>query len=99
MVSASQAAAQAFDASVPDASVGEGGADRGSEENDPNGSPCADSRSCDTGFACQQGRCVPLPRNRGGCHSTPAVVAALSAYVLLRSRRFLRPRNDSVHSP
>lgn len=61
--------AQALDASIPDASVDTGGSDHTSEENDPNG-PCLDSRTCDNGTTCQNGRCVPTaPRNATGCGS------------------------------
>jgi hypothetical protein len=55
------------DAGLPDASVGEGGADRGSEENDPNGGPCLDAKSCGQGFGCVEGRCVPQKPITVGC--------------------------------
>jgi uncharacterized protein (TIGR03382 family) len=45
------------DASLPDASVGAGGADHTSEENDPAGA-CLASSDCDRGFTCRSGRCV-----------------------------------------
>ncbi len=87
------AAAQFFDASVPDASVGEGGPDRSSEENDPNGQPCLDSRSCDRGFACQNGRCLPQARSSSGCAQAPAAVLVVAgALVALRFKSARRAR-------
>jgi len=56
------------DASLPDASVGEGGADRNTEEADTNSSPCLSPKDCDGPFACINGRCVPRPvRQATGC--------------------------------
>jgi hypothetical protein len=81
------APAQALDAGLPDASVGQGGADQTSEENDPNAAPCLDSKSCDNGFSCIAGRCVPGPRrNATGCAAAPAG-ALLAALVVGRGRR------------
>ena len=52
---------------IPDGSVGHGGADMTSEENDPHAS-CLDSRQCDVRTSCLNGRCVPQPtRNAAGC--------------------------------
>ncbi len=52
---------------TPDASVGSGGADMTSEENDPS-RPCLDSSQCDLRTVCESGRCVPTKtRNAAGC--------------------------------
>ncbi|GMU61837.1 MAG: hypothetical protein AMXMBFR34_36000 [Myxococcaceae bacterium] len=74
------------DASLPDASVGQGGAERGSEENDPGG-PCLDSRDCEGGFTCQNGRCVPGGIKRTGCGGTAALATVLVGVGLVLSRR------------
>ena len=77
------------DASLPDASVGEGGADHTSEENDPSG-PCLSSRDCDLGFLCQAGRCVPgtVRDATFSCRALDPALAGLAAgLVLLTGRR------------
>lgn len=79
--------AQVLDAGLPDASVGQGGADQTSEENDPNAAPCLDSKSCDNGFSCTEGRCVPVAtRNATGCAAAPAG-ALLAVLLVVRARR------------
>ncbi len=63
--------ADEFDASlppIPDASVGMGGPDMNSEENDPTNQPCLTSSQCDLKTSCVNGRCIPGPaRNAAGC--------------------------------
>lgn len=73
------------DAALPDASVGMGGAEHGSEENDPNG-PCLDSRECERGFTCQSGRCTPTPIREAKCGGV-AVTSLLAVGVVLARRR------------
>ena len=71
---------------VPDASVGQGGAEQTSEENDL-GPPCLDSRACDLGMACVGGRCVPTKPRTIGCGALPlAAVAPLALLALVRRR-------------
>lgn len=82
-------AAFAFDASVPDASVGMGGPEMTSEENDMR-DPCLSSRECDRGFACTNGRCVPAPvRNAAGCGggALALLTLPLTALALTFTRR------------
>jgi hypothetical protein len=74
--------------SLPDASVGMGGADHGSEENDPNGA-CTTDRDCDRGLACRNGTCVYRPYRDAvneGCDAT-GLLAPLLAVLTLRRRR------------
>jgi hypothetical protein len=76
---------------LPDASVGMGGADHGSEENDPNNA-CASDRDCDRGLACRAGTCVYRPYRDAinqGCDAT-GLVAPLLAALTLRRRRATR---------
>lgn len=73
------------DAGLPDASVGQGGADQGSEENDPNG-PCKTDRDCLGATACVNGSCKPTTVKDLGCSSAP-VLLLLPAVVALRWRR------------
>jgi len=83
-------AAQAFalDASIPDASVGMGGPDMTSEENEMR-DPCLSSRDCDRGLSCSNGRCVPTPvRNASGCGGGLAVaLLPLAAGLIVVARR------------
>jgi hypothetical protein len=58
------------DSSVPDASVGEGGADRMNQEGEdtPANGPCLSSKDCERGFSCVSNRCVYTGvRTAGGC--------------------------------
>ncbi len=74
--------------SLPDASVGMGGADHGSEENDPT-DPCASDRDCDRGLTCRAGTCVyraPRDAINEGCDAT-GLLAPLAGLVALRRRR------------
>ncbi len=74
------ARAQVPDAGLPDAAVGEGGADRDNEENDRGGF-CAGDRDCQGAMGCVQGRCQPRPVVEVGCAVLPA--APLWALLLL----------------
>lgn len=74
------------DAALPDASVGQGGAEQGSEENDVGG-PCMDTRDCEGRFVCQAGRCVPTDIKTTGCGGTAALATMLLATGVVLSRR------------
>jgi len=74
------------DASLPDASVGQGGADQSSEENDVGG-PCLSTADCEGRFVCQGGRCVPSDVKKAGCGSTAVTATLLAGVGLLLSRR------------
>jgi hypothetical protein len=76
------------DSGLPDAAVGQGGADRMNEEGDTEGSPCLDSRTCAQGLACVSGRCVPSKVKNVGCSAAPLSLAG--AVGLLASRRRAR---------
>jgi uncharacterized protein (TIGR03382 family) len=83
--------AQGWDASLPDASVDEGGDGRTSEESDTSSSPCLADRDCDRGFKCRDRACV-YQRFRDaeftGCGTAgAAVVAPLAALAWRRRRR------------
>jgi len=86
------------DASVTDASVGEGGADTSQEKDDSVGRVtlvCHNSGDCNRGFACQAGRCTYIGYRRasnGGC--ILGVDAALFAvgFVLVVRRTQKRKR-------
>lgn len=85
---AAQAQLPEPDASLPDASVGQGGADRGSEENDPNDRPCLNARDCDDRFTCRNGRCVPTAIRNASCGGMAALVLpALGMGLLALTRR------------
>lgn len=87
--SAFSAAAQDLpDSGLPDASVGQGGADRDNEEGDGEGSMCVDSSTCATRLECAAGRCVPKKTTIVGCSAVPALeLFALSASLWLARRR------------
>lgn len=57
---AARAQADLPDASLPDASVGEGGPDRMSQEGDdtPANGPCLATKDCERGFTCVSSRCI-----------------------------------------
>lgn len=74
------------DASLPDASVGGGGADMTSEENDQ-GVPCLDSRDCEGRFTCDRGRCVPGSVKKVGCGGTAALGTLVLGAGLVVTRR------------
>ena len=76
------------DSGLPDASVEGGSAEGMTEENDPKGGPCLNSKDCSQGFACTAQRCVPVKPRNAGCSSVPVVVLAAGALALgLRRRR------------
>jgi hypothetical protein len=84
------------DASLPDASVGQGGANRDVEENDERGT-CVDSKDCERGFVCEKGWCVPGNIRKAGCGGTGALATALVAVGLVLRRR--RRGGPSVKGP
>jgi peroxiredoxin Q/BCP len=92
-LSSSPAYADVTDAAIPDASVGQGGADRTSEEVDNGaGSPCLSEHDCDFGMACSAGKCVyRRPRSATtGCSALPAeagVGATAAAWLAWRRRQ------------
>lgn len=77
------------DSGLPDASVEGGSAQGTSEENDPQGGPCLESKDCSQGFACSAGRCVPVKPKSVGCSAAPGLMLGAAAVVgsLLRRRR------------
>jgi hypothetical protein len=92
VVTAPARAQELPDAGLPDGSVGEGSAEGMSEENDPQGGPCLDSKDCSQGFACVSQRCVPTKPKTVGCTSMPGAIPLALAGVgaigtLLRRRR------------
>jgi len=80
---------QTPDASLPDASVGQSGADQNSEEADTNSTPCLSSNDCDGAFTCSNGRCVPAPvRKATGCGGGAAgLLGMVGVAALVRARR------------
>lgn len=83
------------DAMVPDASVGEGGADRDQQEGEDSvgrvPTTCRDNDDCSTGFSCHQTRCVYTGIRRatgGGClGAAPALLLVATVAVIARRRR------------
>ncbi len=75
------------DSGLPDGSVGEGSAEGMTEENDPQGGPCLESKDCSQGFACAGRRCVPVKPKNLGCTSSPGVLVAAGALLLALRRR------------
>jgi hypothetical protein len=80
------------DSGLPDGSVDEGSSEGMSEENDPQGGPCLDSKDCTQGFSCVSQRCVPTKPKTVGCASMPGAIPltlmAMGAIgTLLRRRR------------
>lgn len=74
------------DSGLPDASVG-GSIDGTSEESDPQGGPCLVSKDCSQGFACAEGRCVPVKPKIVGCSAAPGLLLGVTALVALFRRR------------
>ncbi len=70
-----------FDASIPDASVGIGGAEQNTQEtgDGTNNTVCAVTRDCERGFTCNHGKCTysgyRVAKCEGGCGGTGAVLA------------------------
>ncbi len=90
VTSATAVRAQVFDASIPDASVGQGGADQSSEENDPNAYPCLDSTVCEKGYVCRSGTCVPPVKSGSsgsGCSTAVMPLSLLGVLALMRRAR------------
>lgn len=89
---------EVVDASVTDASVGEGGADTSQEKDDSVGRVtlvCHNSGDCNRGFSCNAGRCTYIGYRRadnGGC--ILGIDAALFAvgFALVVRRNGKRPR-------
>ncbi|MFT3710490.1 MAG: hypothetical protein QM817_22940 [Archangium sp.] len=76
------------DAGLPDASVGQGGAERDNEEGDAEGSACVDTSTCGARLECVNSRCVPSKSRTVGCSSLGDSFAfAALALGLLRRRR------------
>lgn len=86
------AGVEALDASLPDASVGSGGADRDSPD-EGDGRPvvfCRLSRDCDRGFSCVDGKCTWAgyrDATSGGCSGAPGAVGLGLGALALRVRR------------
>src|SRR3954468_21917658 len=78
---------------LPDGGLPDGGSEGGSaegmtEENDPQGGPCLESRECGQGFACVSQRCVPTKPKTVGCSAIPVeALAVLGALGLALRRR------------
>lgn len=68
-----------FDASIPDASVGQMGAETSQEMEDGKiNTVCAASRDCERGFSCAQGRCKYVGyriATQPGCTGASALLA------------------------
>ncbi len=81
------------DASLPDASVGQGGADRdnpeGQDSADRTQSSCRSNKDCERGFDCQGGRCtfIGYRKAAGGCAAAPAPALLLAGAALLARAR------------
>ncbi len=73
------------DAGLPDASVGEGGADRDNEENDQGG-PCRSASDCQGAFTCENGRCVPTQVVDASCGVAPGGLLLWLAALCFRRR-------------
>ncbi len=96
-----QDAGDSPDASLPDASVGSGGADRDNPEQDDNAgrvpTACSTDKDCERGFSCDQGACVYTgvrDADGGGCLSGASALAtafALGVALLSRRRGFSAP--------
>jgi uncharacterized protein (TIGR03382 family) len=80
-----------FDASLPDASVGIGGADQNNQEmgDGTSNTVCASTRDCERGFACNKGKCTYAGYRVATCQgcSNGAMAAMLPLALLWRSRR------------
>ena len=85
-----------FDASIPDASVGVGGAETSQEMDDGRANTvCAQSRDCERGFSCTNSRCkyvgYRMASQTPGCGGF-AAAALFPGLVLWRWRRRARCR-------
>jgi hypothetical protein len=90
-----------FDGSLPDASVGQGGADRDNPEGEQGAdrvaTSCRASRDCNQGFTCQNGRCNYVGYRKGervgclvGADGAGIAIIALSRALRRRGRSSLR---------
>lgn len=79
-----------FDASIPDASVDQGGAETSQEMDDGRSNTvCAASRDCERGFSCNAGRCRYVGyrvASQPGCTGATAFLA-VPPMLFLRWRR------------
>ena len=86
-----QAPDPGFDASIPDASVGTGGAETSQEMEDGKmNTVCAQSQDCERGFTCSSSRCKYVgfrPATQPGCVGGTAVLLLPVMLVLRRRRR------------
>lgn len=87
------AATERFDASLPDASAGEGGADRDNPEGEDavgrTPTVCRESPECERGFTCEAGRCVYVGfrrADRGGCALGAPAAMLVAGALLARAR-------------
>ncbi len=74
---------------IPDASVGQGGAQQGSEESD-NAAVCMSDADCDRGLKCEQFKCTWQQYRQAtfaGCGSTASVGLAAAGLVLVARRK------------
>lgn len=81
-----------LDASLPDASVGEGGADRDSPDEGDGRMVifCRLNRDCSKGFVCASGKCSWVgyrEATNGGCSGAPAIAGFSLGALALRLRR------------
>ncbi len=90
--------ASVLDAAVPDASVGQGGADRDNPEGDDSAGRtptfCRSTKDCERGFACQNNRCVFVGYRKAdgqGCLFGPVPGALALAALWAARRRNCRP--------
>ena len=80
-----------FDADLPDASVGTGGADQNSQEkgDERTNAVCAAARDCEPGFTCNHGKCAYAGyrvATYGGCGGG-AIALVLPGMLWWRARR------------
>lgn len=79
---------------VPDASVGTGGAEHSSEENDGTNQVCLDSSQCDMRTSCVKGRCVPTAtRTASGCGGGGTAALLFAGAVVAATRRRSEPNS------
>ena len=75
-----QAPAPEFDASIPDASIGVGGAETSQEMDDGRSNTvCSQSRDCERGFTCSNARCTYLGYRKA---TQPGCLGGTAALIL-----------------